>query len=318
MMIGIGSIFTILGAFVATIGDRRFHDHSRSERSSLLLSLAPNNSKLSLMRYSSIISLVAAMALVLPPMLVHYASSQDMFKTHDHDHISWMDQVHHIFTDDEPWYFMVIPFCILTFSQGLFIPPATVICLEPYPHIAGSITAMLEFWRIILPTLALMVITQSTAQYTEAIASVLIHTVVALCAFLCFLLMYGCISGHDVRLRMCGWQRAVVDNRNTMDTSYGTVESEKSKSRKREECFDDKDIGNRLEDVLITSGMDGVMVASNFSLLTDEADECDLLCKDSRHTTNANVSTNQKSSRLHSNLVHAYDPFVRSTPTIQF
>ena len=231
LMIGIGSIFTILGASVAILCDRDENNKKTSERSSLLFKLSPKNKKLSIMRMASIISLISCILLLLPPILQHYSSFLRVLEINAD--IAHLKLINEIYTNN-PWYFMVIPFCVLTFSQGLFIPPATVVVLEPYPHIAGSISAILQFWRIILPTLTLILITQCLSYETNNIASITIHGIIGFCAFLCFVLMYGCISGHDVRLRMCGWQdrlqsqceQSIID----IIETYGTGDNNKEQT----------------------------------------------------------------------------------------
>eukprot|EP01083_Nonionella_stella_P122370 368149_1 len=220
LMLGFGSIFTILGASVAILIDRNTPSQI-SERSSLLFLLSPNNSKLSIMRLASIASLVSCMLLILPPILIHYNTFTHVLNINSH--MNHLQMILFMYTDN-PWYFLVIPFCVLTFSQGLFIPPASVVVLEPYPHIAASITAVLQFWRVILPTLTLIVITQCLSYSTDYAASIVIHGIVGLCAFLCFVLMYGCVSGHEVRLRMSGWQERMRKRglSDSQSTSYGS------------------------------------------------------------------------------------------------
>lgn len=244
LMIGVGSVFTILGASVAILSDRENNQKLKpSERSSLLFKLSPKNAKLSIMRMASIASLIACILLIIPPILQHYSLFLNVLEIDSH--VPHLKLINKIYTNN-PWYFLVVPFCVLTFSQGLFIPPATVVVLEPYPHIAGSISAILQFWRIILPTLTLVVITQCLSYQTNDVGSLVIHGIVGFCSFLCFVLMYGCISGHDVRLRMCGWQDRLHsendnklireiddDNGNMMEvtnSTYGTNDGDNDQS----------------------------------------------------------------------------------------
>ena len=136
-------------------------------------------------------------------------------------------------------------------SQGLFIPPASVVVLEPYPYIAGTISAILQFWRIILPMITLMVITQCLNYYTNETASFVIHGLVGLCSFLCFVLMFGCISGHDVRLRMSGWQER-LDNDLTYGSNDSLVTDEQSIRRSMDEqcCSSDKLVSVSSNDIV--------------------------------------------------------------------
>merc|ERR1719242_601158 len=97
--------------------------------------------KVSIMRLAAICSLISSILLIVGPCINHW----DDVKNKD---ISFAD----IFTQND-WYFIIVPFCILTFSQGLNGPPSNVIVMEPYPHIAGSISAILTFCRLILPSI---------------------------------------------------------------------------------------------------------------------------------------------------------------------
>eukprot|EP01084_Bolivina_argentea_P174421 302155_1 len=302
LMIGIGSIFTILGASVAIMLNRDTNS-ADDETSSLLLKLSPKNAKLSIMRLASIISLITCILLILPPIIMHYSIFLNVLEINSH--INHLQLINIIYTND-PWYFLVIPFCVLTFSQGLFIPPASVVVLEPYPHIAATISAILQFWRIILPTITLIIITQCLSNYTNYTGSIIIHLSMAICSFLCFVLMYGCISGHDVRLRMCGWQSIMKCSINSIDNTTTTIGDTNTNTHISYGTNTNTNKGygggvSVMQSVDISTSIPPIMDMSNFSLYAN---------------INSNNNNNFNSSISNNNIL--CDPFTNSRPTMQF
>ena len=111
-MIGVGSLFLILGSLVAIMSDRDSNKRP-SERSHLLLfQLSPRNAKLSMMRFASIASLFACILLIVPPILMHYDAFLSVLDIESQ--VKHLELMNWIYTDN-PWYFLVVPFCILTF-----------------------------------------------------------------------------------------------------------------------------------------------------------------------------------------------------------
>ena len=173
ILIGSGAIFLVIGAFCSLVFNSIMQ-------------------KVSIMRLSAVCSLLSSVLLIVGPVVNHLDDIKE-------NNITFGD----IFSDND-WPFIIIPFCILTFSQGLNGPPSNVIVMEPYPHIAGSISAILTFWRLILPSIVMIVITQIVSKQTYQIASVIICVTMSLMGLLCFLLQFGgpCLSKKKVHLRM--------------------------------------------------------------------------------------------------------------------
>ena len=194
MLIGSGAIFLVIGASVSIAMGKM--------------------SKVSIMRLAAICALIACCLLMIGPILNHWKDVMDK-------NISFYD----LYTNND-WYFIVIPFCILTFSQGLNGPPSNVIVLEPYPHIAGTISSILTFWRLILPTIVMVIVTQIVGDKTDHIASILIYFIMAIMGLLCFIMMFGgpCLSKKNVMVRMNGSVPSRTKKRKKLDVAVNDSE----------------------------------------------------------------------------------------------
>ena len=174
VMMGTGPLFLILGA----------------STSIALKSM----SKVDIMRSAQCCSFVMCLLLVLGPVLNHW-----------NEIISQSISVLNVYTDNK-WYFLVIPRYLGSFAQGLNGPPSNVVALEPYPDIAGTVGAVLMFWRLIVPSVVMVVITQCLSEYTDRMAPIFVYLVVASTGFLCFVIQFigPCLSRRRVTERMKG------------------------------------------------------------------------------------------------------------------
>ena len=195
MLIGAGAIFLVIGASVSVAMGKKQKNGGK-------LGKVPISILMNQMRVAAICALISCMILMIGPIINHW---KDVIN----NNISFKD----LYTKND-WYFIVIPFCILTFSQGLNGPPSNVIVLEPYPHIAGLISSILTFWRLILPTIVMIIITQIVGHKTNNIASILIYFLMSIMGFLCFIMMFGgpCLSKKNVAVRMSGSEHTVSWN----------------------------------------------------------------------------------------------------------
>ena len=182
VMIGIGALFLVIGAST---------------------SIALNAmAKVDIMRTAQCCGAVSSIVLVIGPILNHWNEIVS--------HSISMGTVYR----ENAWYFVVIPFCFSTFAQGLNGPPSNVIVLEPYPDIAGTIGAVMTFWRLILPSLVMMAVTQSISSHTDRMAALIIYWILAVTGFMCFVIQFvgRCLSKRRVEHRMNGNDRKATDD----------------------------------------------------------------------------------------------------------
>eukprot|EP00483_Globobulimina_turgida_P008109 UN08125 len=118
VLIGCGALFLVIGASVSI--------------------LMAKYSKVCIMRLSAFCALISSILLIIGPIMNHWNKINN-----ENNSISLDD----LYTYND-WYFIVIPFCILTFSQGLNGPPSNVIVLEPYPASCWFNQFISSIWEI--------------------------------------------------------------------------------------------------------------------------------------------------------------------------
>ena len=182
-MIGSGALFVVIGAWTSICLTKK--DTNKTVKTIVMQ-----------LRLAAICCLFSCAILVIGPILTHWD------KIHNNENKIYLCDIYG--NSNNNWYFIVVPFCILAFSEGLSGPSSKVIVLEPYPDIVGKISSILIFWRILLPTVVMIIITQIIGQRTNHFAELLIYFIMTVMTFSCFVLVFGgpCLWKKNVKIRM--------------------------------------------------------------------------------------------------------------------
>lgn len=183
IFLGVGALFLIIGSFGATTMSSKY-----------------KMKEFSILRIGCFVALISALMTLIPPLIKYFLTASENGNMKSCNNGNFIKCYDHIMNDTE-WYWILIPFCIYTISQGIVIPPTNVIQLEPYPNIAGAMSGIAAFVMFVFSYTIVIIVTQ-LLNTQESSQPVVIHLTLFICGIVIFVIGFGLLNKTRVNQRM--------------------------------------------------------------------------------------------------------------------